>query len=143
MRFSRFGRKSGFDEWVQKLHDIMDEMLKRSFVDFRHTGEWQPATNVYESRECYYICVELAGVEQDRIDVECIDGTRVLLRGTRETPRPVDVDTHAPLSVYVLEIDEGAFRREIDLPEPVDVDRIDECYRQGYLWIRLPKIIRS
>ncbi len=141
MRFSRFGKRSDFDEWVQKLHDIMDEMLKRSFVDFRHTGEWQPATNVYESRECYYICVELAGVERDRIDVECIEGTRVLLRGTRDSPRPADTD--APLSVHVLEIDEGAFRREIDLPEPVDVERIDARHRQGYLWIRLPKIIRS
>jgi HSP20 family molecular chaperone IbpA len=85
--------------------------------------------------------VELAGVERDRIDVECIEGRRVLLRGTRDSPRPADTD--APLSVHALEIDEGPFRREIDLPEPVDVERIDARHRQGYLWIRLPKIIRS
>jgi HSP20 family molecular chaperone IbpA len=34
-----------------------------------------------------------------------------------------------------MEIDEGAFCREIDLPEPIDVDQMEATYAKGYLWI--------
>lgn len=137
MAFGNFGRGDDPDEWSQKINDIMDEMLKRSFVPFRRSGAWQPATNVYETREHYFICVELAGVKQDEIDVECADRRRVLIHGGRCQPRPAGVA--GPLSVHVLEIDEGEFRREIDLPEPVDDEHIDATYSEGFLWITLPK----
>ena len=38
-----------------------------------------------------------------------------------------------------MEIDEGPFRREIDLPAAVDTSQVEATYRKGFLWIRLPK----
>ena len=133
MSFNEFGQGERFDEWSQKIHDIMDEMQRRDFVQFRRGDAWQPATNVYETRAAYFICVELAGVDEQRIDVTCEDRTRIIISGTREQPRPLGVD--GPLSVHAMEIDEGAFCREIDLPEEIDVDRMEASYSKGYLWI--------
>lgn len=125
------------DEWANKIHEFMDEMHKRTFVQFRHERAWQPATNVYETEGAYVMCVDLAGMEENDISVECVDASRVRIAGRRDKPRPEDVDDQ--LSVHVMEIDEGPFRREIDLPVPVDVNAVQAKYRKGFLWIFLPK----
>ncbi|MFQ5806126.1 MAG: Hsp20/alpha crystallin family protein [Phycisphaerae bacterium] len=137
MSFGKFGQSAGFDEWTRKIHDIMDEMQKRDFVRFRHSGTWQPATNVYETREAFYICVELAGVHEQQIDVECVERTRITIKGSRAQPRPDGVE--GPLSIHAMEIDDGPFLREIDLPEPIDVDALEATYSEGYLWVTAPR----
>lgn len=138
---SKFGSDEPVSEWSRKIGDIMDEMLNRSFVQYKDSGAWQPATDVFESRTSYFICVELAGMEKQDIDVECLDDRRVLVSGRRKQPRPSGMS--GPLSVHVLEIDEGPFQREIDLPEPVKVDQVEAGYSKGYLWITLPKNAKS
>jgi len=140
MAFDNFGQGEGFEAWSQNINEIMDEMLKRSFVRFRDTGTWQPATNVYETRDAYHICVELAGVNRDEINLECCEQTRITIQGNRAQPRPAGVE--GPLSIHAMEIDEGAFSREIDLPEAIDVDRIEATYGEGYLWITVPRMKR-
>ena len=138
MTFSKFGHGSDLDEWSRRIHDIMDEMRNRSFVDFRDTETWQPATDVYETRDRYFICVELAGVQPNAVDLVCPSRNRIVITGSRNSPRPAGIE--GPLSVHVMEIDHGSFRREVQLPEPVDVDAVKATYDKGYLWIALPKI---
>lgn len=137
MSISKFGQGAEFDEWSRKIHDIMDEMQKRSFVYFRDSGTWQPATNIYEARDAYYICVELAGVHARQVDIECVDRSCLTITGNRAQPRPDEVQ--GPLSVHAMEIDEGPFRREIDLPQAIDVQRVEATYSEGYLWIKVPR----
>jgi HSP20 family protein len=137
MTFSKFGQGDDLDEWSRRIHDMMEEMLNRNYVGFRDAGVWQPATDVYETRDAYYVCVELAGMAPEDVDVTCPDSRRVAIGGCRENPRPEE--TRGPLSVHVMEIDHGPFRREVDLPEPIDVDAVQATYDKGYLWIRLPK----
>ena len=137
MSFDKFGHGDAFDEWAQKIHDIMDEMQKRDFVHFRDSDAWQPATNVYETCDHYHICIELAGVHEHQIDVVCADRMRIIISGNRAQPRPDGLE--GPLSIHAMEIDEGPFRREVDLPEPIDTDRMKATYSEGYLWIAVPR----
>ena len=138
MPLDKFGQHENLDEWSRKIGDIMDEMFSRSFVGFRDGGvTWQPDTNVYETPAAYYICVDLAGVEQQQIDVQCQERNRITIAGVRTQPRPPGAASE--FSVHAMEISEGAFRREIELPDPVDVDRIEASYSKGYLWITLPR----
>jgi len=137
MALSGFGLGGELSEWARRLQDMMDEMCKRQFVEFRDETVWQPATDVYETRDAYYICVDLAGMDAEDVDVECRDERRVCIGGYRSSPRPEGAS--GPLSVHAMEIDHGPFRREIDLPEPVSVDAVEATYDKGYLWIVLPK----
>jgi HSP20 family molecular chaperone IbpA len=137
MAYDKFGTNEGADDWSRKIGDLMDEMLNRSFVQFKDCGTWQPSTNVYETVDAYYVCVELSGVEQDSIDVQCTEGRKLTIRGARAQPRPKGVNT--ALSVHAMEIDEGPFRRDLELPEPVIVDRIEATYVKGFLWVALPR----
>lgn len=140
MAGSKFGSWQDMDERSRSIGDILDEMRNRSFFDFRDSGTWQPSTNVYETASSYFICVELAGVAADGVNIECVDQNRVMIVGRRSQPRPAGIE--GPLSVHVMEIDEGPFAREIDLPEPFDDDASSLSYNEGYLWIILPKKTR-
>lgn len=126
-----------FERWSHKMHDLLDEMMNRTFVHFRDSDCWQPHANVYDAPECYYLCIELSGVDDEQLRVECLGTVRVSVRGVRRRPRPPGVEDR--LGVLHFEIDEGPFQRVIDLPGPVVVDRVEARYVKGLLWICLPK----
>ena len=97
---------------------------------------WTPAINVFGCRKHIVVCVELAGVKKDSIQIEA-ESRRVLIQGYREAPEPEDCD--GPLmQVLALEIDHGRFQREISLPVNVDPDGVRAEHRNGLLWIHLP-----
>lgn len=133
----KFGSGDKMEDWTRRVHDIMDEMRNRIFFDYRTTGAWQPTINLYETREAFYVCVELAGLDENAISVECLSPRRVRITGQRAQPRGAGME--APFSVEIMEIDEGPFCREVDLPDAVTVDAVEASYDKGYLWITLPK----
>ncbi len=124
-------------ELATKMGDMMEQMLNRSFVTFRGSGEWAPQTNVYENADSYQICMELAGMREQDFEVRCLDELRVVVSGRRGLPRLKTTDRQC--CIHVIEIDDGHFRREIDLPTPIEVDRVSAAYDAGFLWITLPK----
>lgn len=124
-------------DWSENIHDLIQQMHKRKFVQFRDTGAWMPAANVYEIETTYIICVDLAGMTKENVAVHCNDDRHLVLAGNRPQPPVADSDTTP--SMLVLEIDEGPFRREIELPRPFDVEQVAARYDKGYLWITLPK----
>jgi HSP20 family protein len=115
----------------------MDEMLNRDFFQFRGVGAWTPAINLYEDDHAYHLCVELAGVHDRQIELRCANERRVVVAGVRSQPRPCHTDD--PLRMLAMEIDEGRFRREVELPEPIDADGIEADNSEGFLWVTLPR----
>jgi HSP20 family molecular chaperone IbpA len=125
-----------FDQIVHHMGDMVDELLKGDF--FRNVGRdsWQPAVNIYEARDRYLICVELAGMDREGIDVEVGKGA-LYIRGDR--PKPHVADSTEEVSVHTMEIDSGQFHRKIPIPRDVNTSGIRAKYRKGYLWIFLPR----
>lgn len=97
---------------------------------------WQPAINAYRCEAGVRICVDLAGVHRSQINLT-IEGQRLSLRGEREVPEPTNEEGRA-LQMIAMEIDYGPFRREVQLPEDVDVGNVQAEQRNGLLWIFLP-----
>ncbi|MEM6313131.1 MAG: Hsp20/alpha crystallin family protein [Planctomycetota bacterium] len=123
---------------------------------FCPTDTWTPDVNLYETESAYLVCVDLAGVDKDSIDLTVVH-QRLTLRGVRDVPRypaeempgaDAEHDVSPPdrgrpdgqrMRVHLMEIDYGSFCREVELPADVDRDRINANYRNGMLWIGLPK----
>lgn len=126
------------EDWSRHLHKLLDQMQQRRFIQFRGRAVWEPPIDVYESEAQYLVCVELAGMPADQVDVECTDQQHVVISGTR--PQPCPAGDRAALSTLVLEIQDGAFRREISLPQRFATDQVAANYRDGFLWISLPKV---
>ncbi len=137
MSAKKFGAGDNVDDWTQKIHSIMEEMSNRIFFEYRASGTWQPRVNLYATRHAFVLCVELAGLNQDALLVRCGDQQRVHISGKRE--RAAMSGLECPHSIEMMEIDEGPFSRDIDIPEPVDPEGIEIAYDRGYLWIILPK----
>ncbi len=131
----------------------MGKMIERMGKDFSgfYTDEtWTPNINIYETELALVICVEIAGVVRHEIDLS-ISENRLHIKGRRESPAcPAEVcevafadktseSRSAKARVQVMEIDHGNFRREIELPDNVVQDKITAAYRDGLLWIELPK----
>ncbi len=94
--------------------------------------EWRPPTDVYETETDLVVQIEIAGVQPEDFHVELYD--RVLaVAGVRADPRPERRAYHQ------MEIHFGEFRAEVELPGPVDRERITAEYGNGFLRVCLPK----
>jgi HSP20 family protein len=115
-------------------------MLKGYYSFFSHQT-WTPSVNLYETECAYLVCVDLAGVEKQKIDIE-VTGLRLLLKGSRAVPAPLPDAAGRdcrPTRLHLMEVDHGPFVREVELPQNVERDQINARYVDGLLWIELPK----
>ena len=95
---------------------------------------WRPAADVCETARTVEVTVELAGVDQDELDVVLFEDA-LIVEGQR---RLAAVD---PGGVYHLaEIRQGPFRLELPLPCSIDVERVEARYDQGLLRITFPRV---
>jgi len=120
----------------------MMEQLNKGYYGFMPSEVFIPNVNLYETESDYRVCVDLAGVEKDKIDLTVVD-QRLTIRGHRPVPQcivpPCPDPTEQRLRVHLMEIDHGAFAREVELPHDVVKERITARYVDGLLWIELPK----
>ena len=118
----------------------MLELQSKGYYSFFPNENWTPNVNLYETDVAYLVCVDLAGVEKAKIDIELIDG-RLRLRGKRAVPMSNESGEapHTRVRMHLMEIDHGPFSRDVELPEDVHRERITARYQDGLLWIDLPK----
>ncbi len=130
-----------FGQVARQMNKMM-EQVQKGYFNFCPSETWTPNVNMYETDAAYHVCVDLAGVDQDKIDV-IVQEQRLTLRGTRAVPscEQIEGDEGSPrrVRVHVMEIDHGAFCREVELPLNVAAEEIVAKYDNGVLWIHLPK----
>jgi HSP20 family protein len=131
-----------FRHFTEQMSQMMDEMSKRDFYPFSKHEGFEPGVNLYETRTAYLLCVDLAGMKPDKIDVS-VAGSKLTIRGDRPAPRPKE--TLGDFSIHLMEIPSGSFKRNVAIPEDVDVDAdgVSAAYREGYLWLTLPRLSGS
>ena len=129
-----------FSNLARQANKLVDQMHK-GYFSFSPIDTWTPSVNLYETAKVYLVCVDLAGVEKDKIDVEVID-SRLRLRGARPVPTCDDANPSGQpqrVRIHLMEIDHGSFSREVDLPEDINREGISATYRNGMLWIEIPR----
>ncbi len=142
-----FATEQPFRGMTREMSKMIDQ-LQRGYFGFSPGEIWQPAVNLYETDTAYLVCVDLAGVEKSRIDIELTDH-QLTIRGNRPVPTLENasgvesVESHPPqplkCRVHLMEIDHGNFARTVEVPVNVSRDRIEATFRNGMLWIELPK----
>jgi HSP20 family protein len=125
-----------FTGLARQMARMMDQ-LQRGFFEYSPARTWTPAVNLYEGDDTYHVCVDLAGVDKEKIDLSVGEGV-LRFRGQRATPAPVAGGCER-CRVHLMEIDYGTFARELALPPDADAAGITAQYENGLLWIRIPK----
>lgn len=120
---------------------VVEHAAYRSFSEFADNQGWVPAVNIYQVGRLIHICLDLAGIQRDKIDVR-IEPGRLTVSGVRQAPEPggpsAEAGSGGRMKILTMEIDYGAFQRVIQVPTNVDLDKVHSEYRDGVLWITLP-----
>jgi HSP20 family protein len=95
---------------------------------------WAPASDMYETKDDLVVTAELPGVKEKDIHLSIV-GDMLSLRGQRMADQQVRDEQY-----HRIERWSGSFERHIQLPIPVQADRVRASYRDGVLEIRLPKV---
>jgi HSP20 family protein len=95
------------------------------------TGVWSPPTDLFETAEEYVVTVEIAGMREADFEV-VYDNATLIITGQR----PYLTGRRA---YHQMEIHFGKFSSVVSLPGPVDLDKSQAEYRNGFLVVRLPR----
>ena len=122
--------KTGRMRWLQAGPEVQ-QLLRKGWVVFRHTGAWEPPTDVYENEVGLVVQVEIAGMQRDDFTIALRD-RMLVIAGVRS-------DTDLKRAIHQMEIHYGEFRAEIYLPWLVDSDDVEAAYEDGFLRVLLPR----
>lgn len=134
--YHRLSDSTHFQRLVIREKMSAEELHSGPYIRFSPTDAWRPNINIYESRQAFLICVDLAGMKTEEINVD-VNGNIFSVRGERSAPMPTRA---SEIGVHLMEIDTGVFCRQVELPTAVDRDTVSAHYRDGLLWVTLPKI---
>jgi len=115
--------------WQQMLGPPGSPRFRRPVIE--------PPADVYETAESVVVVVEIAGIDDQDVEIS-VEGNTLTIRGQRE-----DRQRH-PRRLYTqMEISCGPFERILSLPAEVDASRATATYDDGFLEIVLPKVKRQ
>jgi len=131
-------RKIRFTRIISMADQVAAQLQGLHFSTFQSPEvNWQPAVNVYAFDDRIEVCVDLAGVRKEDIQVD-VEPRRLVIHGQRSSP-----DSgcgHPPCGrLLVMEIPDGLFKRVLDFPLDVDTQGVEARQENGWLWITLPK----
>jgi len=118
----------------QRRNSQLPEKNEYILINWRippHSHAWRPPTDVYEHGDEMIVRVEIAGMDEDSFSIS-LDQNTLLIRGIRP-------DTNEKRAYHQMEINFGEFISAVDLPYPIDIDRVRAEYQNGFLWVILPK----
>ncbi len=119
-----------------QLGEIVYELTKVQFMQFPREETWRPAINAFRCGNHVTVCVDLAGVDKEAIQLT-VEPRRLRIRGRREAMEAPDPE-HKPQQVLAMEIDYGPFERTVELPADVAAEQVRAEQRNGILWVYLP-----
>jgi HSP20 family protein len=96
---------------------------------------WQvaPAMDVAEKDDAYEIAAELPGLDEKDVEIKLANHILVIKGEKSDQKEEKRKDYHLSERRF------GSFQRNFQLPESVDIDRIEANFAKGVLTIRLPK----
>jgi len=119
----------------QEMERLLDHFAGAKPPSVRFSPRvWEPAIDVCETQDKVVVVVELAGVEEQDIEIT-VNRDRFLIRGERKRPSYGERQTY-----YQMEIPSGPFEREVPLPAAVDPEGGEASYKDGLLEVVLPKL---
>jgi HSP20 family protein len=118
-----------------EMNRLFDSFFGRPTTTTSPSGErmWAPAVDIWETRDSLVLSFEIPGIRDKDVHLSITDDL-LSLRGERRFDRDLkDESYHRMERVY------GKFERHVQLPMPVQADKVKASYRDGVLEVMLPK----
>jgi HSP20 family protein len=119
------------------LRDEIDRLFEAPLAELTRGSQllsgWTPALDLFEDKDNLYVKMELPGMRKEDIDLSLHDGS-LSISGERKSE-----EKFKDAEVYRAERFYGRFQRTVTLPTPVATDKVKAQYKDGVLFITLPK----
>jgi HSP20 family protein len=118
-----------------RLPDAMEQLLNESWVSPRSLFGWSTKgmpLDFYETDDAYVVTAFMPGVPADKLDVN-VQQNILSICGEPGDAHPEGV------RYLIKERGNGVFQRSIQLPAPVDTNKVVAALNDGILTITLPK----
>lgn len=130
---SRWDSIPGLNALQDQVNRLFDESLSRGRSGESEMGTWAPAVDIYETEQELVIKADLPEVNQHDIDIR-VENNVLTVRGERKFQSEVGQD-----NFLRIERAYGPFNRSFSLPNTIHTEKIKADYRDGVLFIRMPK----
>ena len=98
------------------------------------TAVWPPPVDIYETKDAYILCAEMAGVRKDGLEIT-VEGSTLSITGHRAEQQPQGAALHR-------ESKAADYRRVFELDPTIDTAKIRARVEQGVVTVELPKAER-
>jgi HSP20 family protein len=133
-RDSEANTVSRFRSEMQGLFDrFFDEPWSAFDRAFSSFGAWAPSLDVIDGEKEVTVKAELPGVDPKEVEISVL-GQTLTLSGEKKSERE-----EKGKGFYRSECEYGSFRRQVQLPEGVDPDKVKAEYANGVLTVKLEK----
>lgn len=92
-----------------------------------------PAVDIVEKDKAFEVTAELPGLDAKNIDIQLVD-RMLTIKGEKQEEKEEKTKDR-----YVSERRYGSFRRTLQVPGSVDVEKIEASYKSGVLTVTMPK----
>jgi HSP20 family protein len=122
------------DKLQREMNRMFDSASTNQFTDRSMSSHDFPAMNVWtKADDGQVITAEIPGMSVDDLDIKVI-GDSLTIHGSRPAP-----EEDENIKYHRQERGYGNFSRTIQLPFPVDIDKVEANYEKGVLKIWLPR----
>lgn len=128
---TRWEPRSLWSEMPRLRHE-MERLLSGNGFRAFHLANF-PAINLWEDDDSLYVEAELPGFDMKCLDITVTGENQLSIKGERKQPELDQGTWHRQERGY------GTFNRMIELPEPVDADKVTAEFHDGVLTITMPK----
>ena len=118
-----------------RMNRLFEDTLARTRVvkEGVEAGVWTPPVDIYETTGDLVIKAELPGLSTEDVSVRVEDNV-LTLKGERKRGEGVDRENY-----HLVERSYGHFRRSFVLPSNVDQKKVQAKFKDGVLFIAIPK----
>jgi HSP20 family protein len=120
-----------------RMNELFEDATDRRARERAETGvvieqaDWIPVADVYETAAEYVVAMDLPGIDRAALEIN-LESERLVIKGTRSAENG-DEERHR------TERPQGKFNRTFGVPAAVDPEQIEAEYKDGVLYVRLPK----
>lgn len=118
----------------REMEDFFNRLQRSGVPATRGAGEaWAPAVDITESPREYTVKAELPGVKKEEVKINVENGVLTVSGERKAEHEEKDARFHR------VERSFGSYSRSFSLPEDVVQDKIAAEYKDGVLFVHLPK----
>jgi HSP20 family protein len=132
--------------YFDSIHQELNNFLRDTFsshslanpLNVKKVSTWRPAVEVKQNDKEYKVKVQLPGIKKDNIVVESDNDFMTISAETHEE-REEDEQKRKNERMHTSEFRYGKYMRTISFDQPVKADEAAADYKDGILYITVPK----